>query len=330
MSSVFLHELRTRSSLRQSDLRSELYLPTLSLHHGGELHDVTVGYRDLGPADGQPVVVLGGISADRELGWWPGVMGPGCALDPDRQRLLGLDFLGGIGASTGPGPGTPAPFPEIDPRDQAHALIAVLDALGLEKVTVVGASYGGMVGLALAEGSPDRVERLVVLAAAHRPHPLATAWRSIQRQILQLGRQAGCEADAVALARALAMTTFRTAEELELRFGGPVLPGPRAPVDAYLERQGAIFASRFGADALHVLLTSIDRHQIQPERVTTPTHLVGFAQDALVPPWLVRELEQRLPRCVRCTVQGSLYGHDAFLKESRAVSELLRAALEGR
>jgi homoserine O-acetyltransferase len=302
-------------------------LPALSLHHGGELRDLTVGFRDLGPTDGPPVVVLGGISADRELGWWPGVVGRGCALDPDRHRLIGLDYLGGIGASTGP---EARGFPEIDPRDQARALVSVLDALELQEVTVVGASYGGMVALALGEGFPERVQRLVVLAAAHRPHPLATAWRSVQRQILALARQAGRERDGVALARALAMTTFRTAEELELRFPGPVLAGPRAPVDAYLEHQGEVFASRFGLDALHALLTSIDRHHVEPERVSAPTWLVGFAQDALVPPWLIRELERRLPRCRQRVVLDSLYGHDAFLKESQAVGEQLRLALEGR
>ncbi|NIQ59601.1 MAG: homoserine O-succinyltransferase, partial [Gemmatimonadetes bacterium] len=55
-----------------------------------------------GPAHAPAVVVLGGISAGSHLlptgadptpGWWPGIVGRSRALDPDRVRLVGVDFL---------------------------------------------------------------------------------------------------------------------------------------------------------------------------------------------------------------------------------------------
>ena len=44
-----------------------------------------------------------------------------------------------------------------------------------------------MVALAFGERYPQRVERLFVISAADQPHPMATAWRSVQRNIARLG-----------------------------------------------------------------------------------------------------------------------------------------------
>ena len=82
------------------------------LHFGGELARVEIAYRIAG-AEGAPVVaVLGGISAGRNVfkvrdgvpGWWDEIAGPGKALDTDRFRILGLDFLGRQPSHDGPGP----------------------------------------------------------------------------------------------------------------------------------------------------------------------------------------------------------------------------------
>ena len=98
------------------------------LHFGGELPRVEIAYRIAG-ADGAPVVVvLGGISAGRNVfkvrdgvpGWWDEIAGPGKALDTDRFRVLGIDFLGGSHRTTGPGHGEV--FPSVSAHDQAACL----------------------------------------------------------------------------------------------------------------------------------------------------------------------------------------------------------------
>jgi 3-oxoadipate enol-lactonase len=55
----------------------------------------------------------------------------------------------------------------LEPGVVSHPadLIALLDALGVDQVTVVGASFGGLVALALALRAPDRVAGLVLLDA---------------------------------------------------------------------------------------------------------------------------------------------------------------------
>lgn len=297
---------------------------------------VRIGYELQGPGHAPVTVVLGGISAGRHLaptpadpapGWWPGVVGAGGPLDPGRRRLLGIDYLAGPGC----------PWPRggpVTPADQARALNAVLDHLGIRRADVVGASYGGMVALALATSTPERVRRLAVLCATHRPHPWATAVRTVQRGILKLAVDAGRGRDGVSLARSLAMTTYRTPAELEERFDHRALTPPHAdatfPVDAYLRAAGDRFAARFDAVAFARLSESIDLHDVDPARLRVPTHLLSVDSDLLAPPWLVRELAEGAPGVRRHLCVRSRFGHDAFLKETQAVSAFLEEFLGDR
>ncbi|HEV7631683.1 MAG TPA: hypothetical protein VGO41_01760, partial [Steroidobacteraceae bacterium] len=97
----------------------------LSLFHGGALQGAEFAWRLTGPAELPVVLVMGGISASRKVfteegdrgGWWDAVVGPGRALDSRRLRILGIDYLGGSGASTGPAAG--AAFPSLSSHDQA-------------------------------------------------------------------------------------------------------------------------------------------------------------------------------------------------------------------
>jgi homoserine O-acetyltransferase len=304
---------------------------SLQLQRASGPRRIPVRYRVQGPCHGPAVVVLGGISATRSStssrdgqGWWPGLAGPGLALDPLRHRLVGVDWIGGPS-----GPTLPCP---VTPRDQAEAVAGVLDHLRLKRVSLVGASYGGMVALAFAAAWPHRVRRSVILCATHRPHPMATAIRSVQRGILQLGLRTGAAREAVSLARGLAMTTYRSAHEFEERFswmeGSGPSGSPSFAVDEYLAARGSDFATRFDAESYLTLCTSIDLHDVDPTRITTPTTVVSISTDALAPPWLVDELAATAPGVAAHVRISSPFGHDAFLKEVEAVSAVVRGALD--
>lgn len=305
---------------------------TLELDHLGPV-EVEVGYEDHGAADARAVVVLGGISASRHLaptprdprsGWWPGVVGSRGALDPDRLRVVGVDYLGG--------PAVPLPTRgPVTTRDQARAVLAVLDHVGIRRCSVVGASYGGMVALALAALAPERLETVVVCCAAHRNHPMATAIRAIQRDVVRLGAAAGRDDAGLALARALAMTTYRGVEEFEDRFEREATPDDegvlRFPVEGYLKARGRDFADRFHPDAFLRLSESIDLHETDPAQLTVPSTLLSFDADAIAPPWLVEELRRGASAPCRHVSLSSPFGHDAFLKEAEKVSRVVRRAL---
>jgi len=282
-----------------------------------------------GRLDGPLVVVAGGISADRapasdaaRRGWWDWAVGPGAPVDTDRVAVLAVDWLPAAGA---------APDRPVTTQDQARAIAAAMAALDLpEADAFVGASYGGCVGLAFAELFPERIGRLVAISAPHRAHPAATAWRGVQRRILELGLETGREAEALSLARQLAMTTYRTSEELGLRFGGAPAPaglGAPHPVCDWVIARGRAHSAIADARRQIVLTDSLDRHAVQPERVTCPLTVVGFTDDRLVLIEDLRELAGRAANLCRFVEAPSVFGHDAFLKEREVVGRALRTAL---
>ena len=298
---------------------------------------VPVDFEAVGP-DRAPTIVLGGISAGRHLaptsaypepGWWPGVVGEDDALDPARRLLIGVDFLGGACGDQVLRP--------VTTHDQARALAAVLDHLGIASTSLVGASYGGMVALAFAELFPERVSRFVILGAAHRTHPMATAVRTAQRAAATLGAETGQPARGLALARALAMTTYRSIDEFEARFspfaltsGTPGKTPSRFPVEDYLDACGAAFARVFDTSRFLALSESIDLHSTRPGSLPDDALLVSFDTDVIVPPWLVDELAERQGRSpVNHATVPSLFGHDAFLKETGEVARQITSALRG-
>jgi len=295
------------------------------LFHGGALPSAQLAWRLVGDARLPLVVAVGGISAHRRVfdeaqptaGWWHEVVGPGRALDTHRCRVLGIDYLGGSGESTRPA--CSATPPCLSSYDQAEALRLLLDHLGIAKVSsILGASYGGMVALAFGERYPERVGRLIVISAADRSHPMATAWRCVQRRTVRFAIQVGQPAAGLELARALAMATYRSAEEFAARFAD----APRQidgqfvfPVEEYLFARGRDYAGKYQPEAFLCLSQSIDLHRVDASRINVPTSVVAVREDQLVPIEDMRALVARLPSA-RLHEISSPHGHDAFLKEA--------------
>lgn len=302
----------------------------LPLRHAG-IRSVVVRGEWQGPADAPLVVVAGGISANRhvaagpgnaEPGWWEAQVGPGRAIDTSRVRVLAIDWLGADGSLDAP----------IDSADQADVLAQVLDRLGVARVAAfVGASYGAMVGLQFAARHGARLDRLVAISGAHRPHPYASAWRALQRQCVALGRSEGAVARGLALARQWAMLSYRTPEEFAERFDAPAVLDDdgvaRCAAEDYLESCGRRYAARWTSTAFLRLSESIDLHRVDPADVRVPTTVVAIEEDRLVPLSDLQGLVESLSAPARLHVLRSRFGHDAFLKEEAAVAGILRDAL---
>ena len=123
-------------------------------------------------------------------GWWGELAGAGKALDPSLLQLVGIDWL----ESGLEGPEIVTTF------DQADHLARELDREGIDRLDLLyGSSFGGNVALCFASRYPARVGRLVIIGAAHRSHPMATALRSLQRRVVLLGTRdragSGCLGD---------------------------------------------------------------------------------------------------------------------------------------
>lgn len=289
--------------------------------------DVSLRYELLGPVGAPLLIVAGGISAGRHVlasrecpqaGWW---QAQDRALDPGRHQILAIDWVNADGAITVP----------IDPADQAEALRQLLDHLGFDEPAIfIGASYGAMVGMHFAGLFPARILGLLAFSAADRPHPFASACRALQRRALTLGEQLGDPASGVALARAMAMLTYRTPQEFAERFGSrPTIDGAlvRVASENYLVGHGERHCRRMTSLAYRRLSESIDLHEVDAGSIRTPLTLAGAAQDALVPFDDIERLASLVPGSILRPI-SSVYGHDAFLKEEGQVASIITEFLE--
>jgi homoserine O-acetyltransferase len=302
----------------------------LELRHAGPRR-VRLAFELHGAAGAPVVLVAGGISADRhvaasgsfpEAGWWDSQVGPGRALDPRRQRILAIDWLGADGTLDAP----------LDPADQADAIAAVLDALAIGFIEAfVGSSYGAMVGLQFAALHPARLGAVVAISGTHRAHPYSSALRALQRQAVALGALQCDEPHGLALARQLAILSYRTPQEFDERFAAATVVNGRVRVAAedYLDHCSAKYVAATPPTAFVRLSESIDLQALDPQQVTVPVTVVAITEDRLVPVDDALALAERLRGETRLRVLSSKFGHDAFLKESAAIGSVLREALAG-
>jgi homoserine O-acetyltransferase len=147
---------------------------------------------------------------------------------------------------------------------------------------------------------------------------MSTASRSVQRRLLRFAIECGRPADGLKLARALAMSTYRSAEEFSARFSGsprPTADGFVFPVEDYLIARGADYALRYQPDSFLCLSESIDLHRVDAGRIFVPVTAIAVREDQLVPVADMRAMAARLPNA-RLHEISSVYGHDAFLKEA--------------
>ncbi len=309
--------------------RGEIAL-NLNLRHVGHRR-VVVRYETLGDPGLPAVFVAGGISAGRHVatsepflgtGWWESQVGVGCALDPRALHIVACDWLGADGKLD----------VVIDPADQADAIAALLDALSIPELAgFVGSSYGAMVGLQFAARHGERLAQLVAISGTHYAHPFASAWRALQRQAVALGALQCDESHGLALARQLAILSYRTPEEFAARFDAAQVVHGRVRVGAedYLDHCSAKFVANTTPTAFLRLSESIDLQALEPEAINVPVTVVAVAQDRLVPIADAHALVERLrggacPQEPRLCVLQSLYGHDAFLKEHAAIGTILK------
>lgn len=319
------------------------------LDSGVLLPDLVMAWRHdgPGPTEAPQVLVVHALtgSADAAGDWWEPVIGPGRALDTDRMGVLCANLLGGRYGSTGPTSIDPergrpwgGDFPPVGTRDQARALWLVADALGIERLALVsGGSLGGMVALEVALERPASVDRVAPIASPAATGPMAVAWNRIQARLIDLLGDEG-----LAIARQLAMTTYRSEADFDGRFGRRQESDGRFSVVSYLDHQGRKLVDRFDGDTYRVLAGAMDLHDVGVGRggieaalralATSGTRLtaVGIEDDILYGPRQVHALvDTALAAGVEATYQEihSDKGHDAFLVEWDQLAEILRESL---
>ncbi len=319
------------------------------LEAGARLPSVTLAYRHDGPGPDAPqVLVIHALtgSADAAGDWWAPLIGPGRAFDTTRVGVLCANLLGGRYGSTGPtsiDPATGAPwgtsFPVVSARDEARALWALAGELGIERFALVtGGSLGGMIALEVALERPDHVDHVVPIAAPAATTGLALAWNHIQ-----VGLVDRFGIDGLSFARQLAMTTYRSEADFDLRFARQQEEDGRFSIASYLDHQGARLVDRFDPDTYRTLVRIMDGHDIGRGRggavaalralASAGTLLTGLAVggDILYGPDQVRALVADATTAgvdARYRELDSTKGHDAFLVEWEQLTVVLGEAVD--
>ena len=120
---------------------------------------VRIHYQEAGDEKAPPLILIHGFISSNLV--WNEVFLP---LAKAGFRVIAPD-LPGYGYSDKPRDG------EYTIAAQARAVLGLMDRLGIEKATIVGASYGGAVAAMLALDCPERVARLVLVGAVSNDEP---------------------------------------------------------------------------------------------------------------------------------------------------------------
>lgn len=198
---------------------------------------------------------------------------------------------------------------DVDPaaltlEDEVAVLAAVLDALGLEQVALLGGSSGGCAAIAFAARYPERVTRLVLYGAyAHGP---SIAPPAVRQAVID---------------------TVRAHWGL----------GSRVLADIFLGESGHRAQERFArfqreatsAETAAALLELVYRNDVRAAlgRVRAPTRVVHRREDRAIPYALGRELAAGIPGAALSTVEGR--AHFPWVGDVRSVVRALRSEPSG-
>lgn len=232
-----------------------------------EARGVDFHVTEAGPPDGAPVLLLHGWP-QHHLAWRHLLADP-----PPGLRLIAPDL---------PGYGWSGPAPHRWAKDDvARDVLALLDALGLERVGLVGHDWGGYVGFLLTLEAPERFTSYLALNIAH-------PWQSPRTMLPHLWRFALYQPLMAALGAPLhRRTSF-------VSFVHWVALSDRSAMTA---QERALFTDRFrdpvcartGRDTYRTfLLRELPRAARDPEtrRSRVPTRAVFGTDDAAISPKL--------------------------------------------
>ena len=335
----------------------QLEIGPLDLELGGHLPSVIVAFRTWGrlnAAGDNAVVVLHALTGDSkaagEGGWWDPLIGPGRAIDTDRQFVVCANLLGGCQGTTGPttidpltGRAYAMRFPLVTIGDMVNAQRALLEQLGVTRVTVIGGSIGGFQALEGATRHADMVAASVPIAATPALGPQGIALNEAGRRAIMADRDwRGGEyategvfpADGLSIARMIAMVTFHSRESMDMRFARKTATRPSLypafggtfDVEGYIHYHGAALVRRFDANSHLYLTRAMDLYDVARDggeshwidKIAAPMLLVGIRSDWLFPPDAICEFTARVVgagKDARYAELDSPHGHDAFLKE---------------
>jgi homoserine O-acetyltransferase len=242
-------------------------------------------------------------------------------------------------------------------EDMVRVQRALLDSLGVSHLrAVIGGSMGGMQALRWAVECPERVGACIGVATTWRLGAQAIAFNEVGRAAI-LGDAAFAGGDyyhdshpehGLAVARMIGHITYLSDESMRNKFGRNLRERDahafdfvtEFEVESYLAHQGRKFVERFDANAYLYMTKAMDYFDLCAGHSDltdvfsgTPVRylLTSFSSDWLFPTYQSREMVgalQRVGADVTFAEIESPYGHDAFLLEPEAQTEIISPFLD--
>lgn len=253
--------------------------------------DLEVAWFEVGR--GPDLVLVHGLADDHRA--WRKLI-PHLALD---HRLVMFDLRGHGQTTLGAPDGTLAQLSED--------LVALMDAIGLERADLVGFSLGGTLVMRLAIDHPERVRRLLPVSTSSRVGRTAAGWYEDRAAKAEAGGgafRAALEADT---REQFANAPAELAEHLRMR------------VQSTADPRGFANACR--------AMAGLGAAPLDPElgRVEAPTLVVACDRDALCPPRAGEIITAGIPGSRLAIVEGS--GHQVEVEKPRELAELINGFL---
>ena len=312
---------------------------------GFQLHYTTYGR--LNEARDNVVWVCHALTANAHvLDWWPGLFGPDRLYNPEEHFVVCANMLGSCYGSTGPLSESPTgepfyhEFPTLTNRDIVRSFEQLRQHLGVKRLhTLIGGSMGGQQALEWTIMQPNLVRHLVQIASNAQHSPWGIAFNESQRMAIEHDaswpeRSSTAGLGGLRTARSVALLSYRhyrTYADTQSEKTNEKIDNFRA--SSYQRYQGEKLAHRFNAFSYWVLSEAMDSHHIGRGRgsvaevlksIRTQCLFIGIDTDVLFPSEEQEFLARNTPSA-HLSIVASSYGHDGFLIETSALTQVIRS-----
>lgn len=325
------------------------YQQAFKLESGGQLNELEIGFHTYGVLNknrDNVVWVCHALTANSDVfDWWKGLFGDNNYFNPDDYFIVCANILGSPYGSVNPlsiNPATSKPylrsFPRFTVRDivAAHQLLA--QHLQIKHIEIlIGGSLGGQQAVEWAIIDPQAIKNLILIATNARHSPWGIAFNESQRLAINAdptfhankpdGGKKGLKA-----ARSIALLSYRNYKTYAIT----QQEDTDNNVDdfkaaSYQNYQGDKLVNRFNAYSYWYLSKSMDSHNVGRKRhgvekalslIKARTLVVGIKSDVLFPIEEQRYLFQHIPKSALAELD-SFYGHDGFLIETEALTNII-------
>ncbi|MBK9329660.1 MAG: homoserine O-acetyltransferase [Sphingobacteriales bacterium] len=329
------------------------YNEPIRLESGTELPKVEIAYNTFGTlnADKSNVVwICHAFSANSDpTEWWPGMVGNGKFIDPEKYFIVCANMLGSCYGTTGPLSVNPETgkkyynhFPVVTVRDMVQTLSILRKYLGIGKIHFAcGFSMGGQQLLEWVIQEPDSFENILLGATNIKHSPWGIAFNESQRLAIEADSTFGEERDdaganGMKAARSIGLISYRnykayckTQEDTD----NTKLENFKAC--SYQQYQGEKLVKRFNAYSYYILSKAMDNHNITRGRgdakevlsaIKCNTLVLGITSDYLYPLEEQQLLTSLIPHSIFVEIDSD-YGHDGFLIEDVQMTKILSTFL---